>query len=53
MKIFAYLFLTYSIGGFVGGCTGATHQFYLSALCLILALAFYPWKRKEVGNDVR
>lgn len=53
MKTFSYVYAFMAAATFAGGCMGATHQFYLTALCVVLSVALDPRKRKEKGNEVR
>lgn len=41
-KIFATLFLALAICAGAATLAGATHQIYISGLCLVMALVLYP-----------
>lgn len=47
MKWLFVIYLIFGIAAFVGGCLGAYYQFGLSALCFIVAGAFWIEGRKE------
>lgn len=49
-----YLFLAYTIASFIGGCAGASHQFGISAICLLITLILWyeHKKKKQAGNKL-
>lgn len=47
-----YLFSAYAVLSFIGGCTGAYHQFAISAICLaVTVVLWYEYRKKRKSGN--